>query len=103
MASPRPIPEDGTNREQPLRPIQIQALTISIDYRHIRLEDRNCPECQSGIVTICKANGQGEEYWFNCAAPNEECGWGQDTMTHKSDERRVSSEEARARFDQQFE
>jgi hypothetical protein len=73
------------------------------NYRHIRLEDRDCPECRSDIVTICKGNGQGEEYWFNCAAPNEECGWGREMVTHKSDGRRVSSDEARAQFDQQFE
>lgn len=72
------------------------------DYRHIRLEDRDCPVCEADIVAICKGNGQNEEFWFSCASPNEECDWGRDTETHQSDCRRITSTEARAQFDQEF-
>lgn len=72
------------------------------NHRHIRLEDRDCPNCQSDVVTICKDNEDGEKFWFNCAAPAEECGWGRDTPTHRSEGSRVSPEEARNQFDKNY-
>lgn len=69
------------------------------EHRHIRLEDCECPKCESEVVTICKSEENGEKYWFNCAAPQDECGWGRGSETYWSSGSRVTPDEARKQFD----
>lgn len=74
-------------------------MQMNSTYRYVPMADRSCPECGRPVTAVCKPEGTGEKYWFACNNSRDDCTWGEQTPTHRSDGDRVTRTEAMDTFD----